>query len=424
MANAEGGPPLPDDKQPAVAVSAWLSPSGNSPGTFPQVVRSAGFLDSPRVVNHPAHPDVSRLSLFGTPSARLSLEEKAEWEAVIFRKFGVLPHTYQLICLFPHIPDPDAIPHEFDSAQLEMAFSLPDPPPRNTPLVRLMILQDLKTGSLVRVSLPLGESASAREPERNATIQGVAECASPVPAEPAYTVILPVYNESAILSGVIHSVADFVREHPDCVFLFVDDGSRDGTGALLEKELEKIGEPRLQCLRLQKNGGKGHAVREGMRAAKGRYLIFTDGDLAYGFDHFPTMLEALSRCDVVMGSRRLLATPQKNIRMFRRLTGEIFNRLVRLILGFHFKDTQAGLKGFRSEAARAIFSRQRIFDFSFDVELIFIANRQGLTVAEIPARVSDRHSYKVSTIRMARDPLHMLVSLIKIRWNGLRGRYN
>ena len=424
MTNTEGCPPPPGVQPPEIVVSTWLSPAGDSPGAFPRVTRSGGFLDKPGTVNRPAHPAVARMSLYGTPSSRLSPEEKAEWEEIIYRKFGVLPHTYQMICVFPHIPDPDAIPHEFDSAELEMAFELPAPPPRHTPLVRLMILQDLKTGSLVRVSLPMADNAPAREPETGATLQDVGECASRGENEPEYTVILPVYNESAILSGVIGNVAAFVRENPDCVFLFVDDGSKDGTGALLESELAKIGEPRLRCLRLPTNGGKGQAVREGMKAAKGRYLLFTDGDLAYGFDHFPTMREALSRSDVVMGSRRMLATPQKNIRLFRRLTGEIFNRLVRLILGFHFKDTQAGLKGFRAEAAREIFSRQRIFDFSFDVELIFIAHKRGLTVAEIPARVSDQHSYKVSTIRMARDPIHMFFSLIKIRWNNLRGRYN
>ena len=218
MANTEGRPPSPDVKQPEIVVSAWLSPTGDSPGAFPRTTRSGGFLEKPGTVNHPAHPAVSRMSLYGTPSSRLSLEEKAEWEEVIYRKFGVLPHTYQLICLFPHIPDPDAIPHEFDSAQLEMSFELPDPLPRNTPLVRLMILQDLKTGSLVRVSLPMADNAPAREPETGATLQDVGECASRGENEPEYTVILPVYNESAILSGVIGNVAAFVRENPDCVF--------------------------------------------------------------------------------------------------------------------------------------------------------------------------------------------------------------
>lgn len=237
------------------------------------------------------------------------------------------------------------------------------------------------------------------------------------------TLILPVYNEADILPGIVRSVAGFVRDFPRYRALFVDDGSDDGTPALLEREIAALGEPRLECCLLSRNGGKGLAIHAGIDRATGSFVLFTDGDLAYSFDHLHRLTEALTRHDVVIGSRRLLRERQVNIRMVRRFTGEVFNRLVRLLLRLPYRDTQAGLKGFTLTAAREIFRRQRTFDFTFDVELIYIARKLGYSVGEIAAHVSGTHSYKVSKVRMVRDPLKMLLALFRIRWHGAVGHY-
>lgn len=247
------------------------------------------------------------------------------------------------------------------------------------------------------------------------------EKGAPVPAD--ITLILPVYNEADILPGIVRSVADFVRDFPRYRALFVDDGSDDGTPALLAKEIAALGEPRLECRLLPRNGGKGLAIHAGIDQATGSYVLFTDGDLAYSFDHLHRLTDALTRHDVVIGSRRLLRERQVNIRLVRRFTGEVFNRLVRLLLRLPYRDTQAGLKGFTLTAAREIFRRQRTFDFTFDVELIYIARKLGYSVGEIAAHVSGTHSYKVSKVRMVRDPLKMFLALFRIWWHGAAGHY-
>jgi dolichyl-phosphate beta-glucosyltransferase len=109
--------------------------------------------------------------------------------------------------------------------------------------------------------------------------------------------------------------------------------------------------------------------------------------------------------------------------VLRRVLGWTFNKIARTILWMPYRDTQAGLKAFRLDAARRIFALQRVPGFSFDAELIFIARRLGYSVGEIPARVSDTHSYKISKVNLAREPFRMLRELVRIRGNALLGRY-
>jgi len=250
--------------------------------------------------------------------------------------------------------------------------------------------------------------------------------ASRAAAATAVSVILPLYNEAGLVDRTFTAVRAYAREHREFEFLFVDDGSGDGTPDRIEALLEEHGAGRPERIRLIRspdNGGKGRAVHLGVEHAGGDLVLFMDGDLAYGLDHLPLLVDALAMHEVVIGSRSLVSRKERNTRPLRRLLGEAFNRLARLVLFLPYRDTQAGLKGFRVEAARAIFARQRIFDFSFDVELIYIARRLGFSIAEVPARVSDEHSYKVSKVNLVRDPARMLLRLFQIRIQGLLGRY-
>ena len=238
------------------------------------------------------------------------------------------------------------------------------------------------------------------------------------------TIILPVYNEAAMVDRVFQAVHEFARAHTDYQFLFVDDGSIDATPRLLQKHIAAAGLSRIRLHSYQPNGGKGHAIRTGVSLCDGEMVCFTDGDLAYSLDHLPLLVDALKLNDVVIGSRSLVESGQKNIKLSRKLMGWTFNRCVRVLLGLPYRDTQAGLKGFRTAAAREIFARQRLMDFAFDAELIFLARRLHYKVAEVAARVSESHSYKVSTVNLAHDPLKMFLSLWKIRINSLRGMYD
>jgi len=240
---------------------------------------------------------------------------------------------------------------------------------------------------------------------------------------PALGIVLPVYNERTRLPHVFEELEPWARRRPDWQFLFVDDGSTDGSAEFIEQAIQQAGLDNLRLHRQPTNTGKGRAIHEGFERLDAPRLAFTDGDLAFSLDHLEQIEAELDHCDVVIGNRNLVAQSERSS-LRRKVLGWCFNRLARLILGLPYRDTQAGLKAFRAEAAHALLARQRIFGFGFDAELLFIAKRLGLTTHEIPARVLDDHNYKTGKVKLLKDSLWMLGDLLLIRLNGAQGFYN
>ena len=246
-----------------------------------------------------------------------------------------------------------------------------------------------------------------------------------VAAPASVFVALPVYNEATVIRAVIDEVIRFADSHPEYTFLFVDDGSSDNTADIIRDRLRESPRPAVDLFRMRGNAGKGDAVHAAFCLAKADVLLFTDGDLAYSLDLLPSLVAALQHADVAIGSRGLVSPTgrRENIAPLRRIMGWTFNRLARLVLGLPHQDTQAGLKGFRAHAAEAIFRRRRLRGFAFDVELLFLARRLGLRVAEVPATPSPAHVAMPSSVRLLRDPVVMFGALFAVRLNALLGRY-
>jgi len=181
--------------------------------------------------------------------------------------------------------------------------------------------------------------------------------------------------------------------------------------------------PELRLVLNGKNYGKGYSVRHGMIEARGEIALFSDADLSTPIEEADKLLAALREggYDAAIGSRAvdrsLIEVHQSAI---REQAGIFFNRMVRWITGIEFSDTQCGFKAFRRERARIIFEQQRIESFGFDPEILFLAKRNGLRVAEIPVRWSHDSASKVN---VAADGIRMFLELLLIRWNAVRGRY-
>lgn len=237
------------------------------------------------------------------------------------------------------------------------------------------------------------------------------------------SVILPVFNECSLIEKTFAAVCTCADQRPDYHFTFVDDGSSDGTADRIRQLIAENGTSRIELVAYERNQGKGHAVKTGVLGSRGEYVLFTDGDLAYSLDHLPRLVAELERADVVIGNRNLIHRSERNTTIPRRIMGWTFNKCARMMLGLGFSDTQAGLKGFRADAARKVFALEHLGGFAFDVELVYIAQRMGLRVSEIPAYVSEEHSYKVSKVNLLRDPIRMFGALADIRWSAWRGRY-
>lgn len=238
----------------------------------------------------------------------------------------------------------------------------------------------------------------------------------------ALSVVIPAYNEEQRLPETLSLLAAFLDTggYAPAEVIVVDDGSRDGTAKVVEQWAAR--DPRFKLLRNPGNKGKGYAVRHGMLKAVGAWRLMTDADLSTPIEEL-NALEARAdqeRVAVAIGSRalnrRLVAKHQS---WFRETGGRFFNLAMKLITGLPFADTQCGFKLYRADAAEAIFSRQILDGFSFDVEAVYIARRLSFSVIEVPVRWANAAGSKVTAAATARA----FADLFRIRWFGLRGRY-
>ena len=238
---------------------------------------------------------------------------------------------------------------------------------------------------------------------------------------PPVLVVLPVHNEKKEAARICRAIRTFCSQNRRTVLRVVDDGSSDGTADAFRKGLQGVKNASVMALR--ENGGKGRAIRLAFAGAKQDYLVFMDGDLAYEFHHLAPMVAALKEHDVVIGSRSMAAQPDGGLPARRAFLGWGFNRLACLWLGFDYPDTQAGLKGFRRAAGRKLFSLQKLDDFAFDAELLYLARKVKMRVGQIPAQVSGLHNYKTSQVKLSADTVRCLLDFLRIRLWSWTGQY-
>jgi glycosyltransferase involved in cell wall biosynthesis len=235
------------------------------------------------------------------------------------------------------------------------------------------------------------------------------------------SIVIPVYNETSRIAPTLDLVLRFVQSRSEiCEVLIVDDGSTDETAHMVERVCRET--PVVRLLRNPGNCGKGYAVRNGMLDARGEYLLFTDADLSSPITEADRLLEPLKDSyDVAFGSRALKpewVSPRQP--WLRQTAGKTFNLFVRSLTALSFGDTQCGFKAFRRDAARAIFSRQTIPGFGFDVEILYLARKLGYRTLEVPVHWANDTRTKV---RPFRDGWRMFGDLLQIRWNDWNGKY-
>ena len=231
------------------------------------------------------------------------------------------------------------------------------------------------------------------------------------------SIIIPAYNEEKRLPATLERIQAYLRksEWEFAEIVVVDDGSRDGTAEVARRA-------GVRLLANPGNRGKGFSVRHGMREAAGEWALFSDADLSSPIEELEKLWSAAegARAAVAIGSRAvdrsLIGVRQP---FFRDRVGRLFNLAMRIVTGLPFRDTQCGFKLFEAGAARAIFSRQLLDGFGFDVEVLFIARRLGLKCLEVPVKWNDVAGTKVSLWR----GVAAFLDPVKVRWNGLAGKY-
>ncbi len=234
------------------------------------------------------------------------------------------------------------------------------------------------------------------------------------------SIVIPAYNEEARLRESLDSIAQFVSTQSIPIeVVIVNNNSQDGTQDIIDEATAEF--PFMKGL-METQQGKGAAVRTGMLAAKHEYLFICDADLSMPIEEVVKFLPPqLDHYDVAIASREAEGAVRIDEPPFRHFIGRVFNLIVRVFAVRGFDDTQCGFKCFRRDVAHELFPLHTIDGWSFDVELLHIAQQHGYTIKEVPIT----WYYKAqSKIRPFHDAYKMFRDVIKIRWQSIRGVYS
>jgi dolichyl-phosphate beta-glucosyltransferase len=232
------------------------------------------------------------------------------------------------------------------------------------------------------------------------------------------SIIFPAHNEEERISATLEKAISFLKTQPyKSEILVIENGSQDNTYQLASSYLP--GNPNLRVIHEEKRG-KGLAVHRGMLAATGDYRFICDVDLSMPIEEVNRFIPPQLTTDISIASREAPGAKRYNEPAYRHFIGRVFNLIVRIIALPRLQDTQCGFKCFSARAARELFPLQTITGWTFDVEILYIARKNGYSITELGIPwYHDPHS----KVKVLRDSFQMLVDLIRIRINNIRGKY-
>jgi len=234
-------------------------------------------------------------------------------------------------------------------------------------------------------------------------------------------VVIPAFNEAERIGATLKKIHEYLlTKNYRSEIIVVDDGSTDNTRRVVRKTAQEI--PLIRLLENGVNRGKGYSVRAGVLHSHGKVILFSDADLSTPIQEVEKLADWVNKgYDVAIGSRAL---PGSDILVRqerpRELMGKTFNRLVQLLTVSGIRDTQCGFKLFKKKAARDLFEKQTIWGFGFDVEILFIASKNGYRIKEVPIKWINSPD---SRVHMVKDSFSMFCDLVRIRTRYLTGKY-
>jgi glycosyltransferase involved in cell wall biosynthesis len=230
---------------------------------------------------------------------------------------------------------------------------------------------------------------------------------------PELSIVIPAYNEAERIVPTLRAIDRFLRQSGvPAEILVVDDGSRDETLGIVESLRPEI--PTLRALKNPGNRGKGFSIRRGFLECTGRRVLLTDADLSTPIEEIDKLDAAMNRGGIAgaIGSRAVdRSTVELPQGWLRQTMGKTFNRVVRVLTGLPFKDTQCGFKLFDRRAFDPIFRAARVDRFSYDVEILMMARRRGMAVSEIPVLWRNSPQSKVGIVK---DSARMLWDVLRV----------
>ena len=243
----------------------------------------------------------------------------------------------------------------------------------------------------------------------------------PVPALTSLflSIIIPAHNEEQRLPQTLEQVFAYLNSQSYAAeVLVVENGSSDRTFEVATEYSRA--HPSLRVIR-EEQPGKGRAVRRGMLEARGEYRFMCDADLSMSMDQLNHFLPPAANTDIAIASREAKGAVREEEPLYRHLGGRLINLTIRLLILPGLNDTQCGFKCFTASAAEKIFPHQTLSGWSFDIEILYLARRLGLTIREVPIRWRFHPETKLNAVQ---DALRMVRDIFQIHANTLRGRYD
>ena len=234
------------------------------------------------------------------------------------------------------------------------------------------------------------------------------------------SVVIPAYNEEGRISATLLDIDKYLRRQNYAYeIIVVSDGSTDNTMSIVGNLKSQVSNLRL--IDNKENRGKGWVTKQGMLEARGEYRIYVDADNAISISQIENFWPHIKNYDVVIGSIEIRgAKVEEHAGWHRRLLGRISKYIIRIVAGlWRIHDTQRAFKLFPARVARDIFSRQTIYRWGFDIELLVIAKKLGYRIKELPVVWINPGESKVTL----KSYIKTFQELLKIRWNLVSNKY-
>jgi glycosyltransferase involved in cell wall biosynthesis len=250
-------------------------------------------------------------------------------------------------------------------------------------------------------------------------------------SRPFLSVVIPAYNEERRLPQTLQRIVDYLTQQSyTSEVIIVDDGSTDCTATVVESF--HTAHPNVTLIK-NDHRGKAYAVRTGMLRARGHIVLFSDADLSTPIGETAQLLPWFERgYGIVIGSREGAGARRIKEPFYRHLMGRVFNAVVRLLTVRGIDDTQCGFKAFRDDVARDVFARLQLYGENarrvtgamvtgFDVEILFVGQKLGYAIQEVPVEWRYGNESKVSPLK---DSWRLFRDTLMVRWNDWRGKYD
>lgn len=237
---------------------------------------------------------------------------------------------------------------------------------------------------------------------------------------PKLSVVIPAYNEAERLKKTLPEILDyFAKQRYKSEIIIANDGSSDSTAQLIKRKSKKHSD--LILVDLAENQGKGGALRAGIAESKGSWVLFMDADLSTPLEELDKFWKFTKEHQVIIGSRKTKGSKvTKRQNLIRENLGKVFTWLTNVLATKNITDVTCGFKLFEGKVGRKLFATGVVDDWSFDAEILFLAQKFDHSIKEVPVAWQNDPRTKVNMIK---DGLKALNGLVKIRWNDLSGQY-